>query len=91
MNLNHHPSRRAASAQPAPTNRLSRRRFLQAGAAAGGLMLSLSLPFATAMPKPPAPKALRQTLSSASEATGGSCLPCPMSRWARAPIPRSRC
>jgi isoquinoline 1-oxidoreductase subunit beta len=47
MILDHIASRPADPEQSASPNGLSRRRFLQAGAAAGGgLMLSLSLPFA---------------------------------------------
>jgi len=47
MILDHRTSRAAASARSSSGNHLSRRTLLQAGAAAsGGLMLSLSLPFA---------------------------------------------
>ena len=59
-------------------------------AAGGGLMLSLSLPLGHAA-RPPAPRLSRRTPSSASAATARSSSPCPMSRWARAPTPRSRC
>src|SRR6266481_4891260 len=47
MTLDHLTSRAAGLDRSPPATDLSRRRFLQAGAAAGGgLMLSLSLPFA---------------------------------------------
>src|SRR5216683_4767061 len=47
MILDHLTSRTAGSGRSPSTNGLSRRRFVQAGAAAGGgLMLSVSLPFA---------------------------------------------
>jgi len=47
MILDHPTSPAAGTGRSLPANDLSRRRFLQAGAAAGGgLMLSLSLPFA---------------------------------------------
>jgi isoquinoline 1-oxidoreductase beta subunit len=48
MILNHLTSRAAGADRPSALDEVSRRRFLQAGAAAGGgLMLSLSLPFAS--------------------------------------------
>jgi isoquinoline 1-oxidoreductase subunit beta len=48
MILDHKASRLTDPEQPGSANDLSRRRFLQAGAAAGGgLMLSMSLPLAT--------------------------------------------
>ena len=47
MSRNYTTSRRRDLDQSGSANELSRRRLLQAGAAAGGgLMLSLSLPFA---------------------------------------------
>ena len=47
MILDHTNRRAAGPGRSSPANALSRRAFLQAGAAAGGgLMLSLSLPFA---------------------------------------------
>ena len=47
MIIDHHASRASGRRERASANALSRRSFLQAGAAAGGgLMLSLSLPFA---------------------------------------------
>src|SRR5687768_18494692 len=49
MILDHHPSRAADRGRSASQCSLSRRRFLQAGAAAGGgLVLGLTLPFAPA-------------------------------------------
>ncbi len=62
------PGRRSAS-----VNSLSRRRFLQAGAAAGGgLLLSLSLPFADRRAEAAAADAFTPGALSASRATAGS-------------------
>ena len=69
-------------------NALSRRGFLHAGAAAGGLMLSLSLPFATGNAETGgfAPNAFIRIGND-----GRSSSSCPMSRWGRALTPPSRC
>jgi isoquinoline 1-oxidoreductase subunit beta len=59
----------AVGAGRSPTNGVSRRRFLEAGAAAGGgLMLGLRLPFANGQAE--AAGADRFAPSFASEATG---------------------
>jgi hypothetical protein len=65
------PSRTASSARSPSANGLSRRKFLEVGAAAGGgLMLSLSCRSQTAKPKRPTLMASRPMLSSALKATG---------------------
>jgi hypothetical protein len=69
MVLDHIASQAAGPGRSSSTNVLSRRKLLQAGAAAGGgLLLSLSLPL---LPKRPMPMVSRPMRSSVSQAMDG--------------------
>jgi isoquinoline 1-oxidoreductase beta subunit len=77
---------------------LSRRQFLQAGAAVGGgLMLSLSLPFVNGEAAEADAAGFAPNAFIRVEGDGQIVLTMPyvemgqMSRWAKGPIPRSRC
>jgi len=73
-------------------NRLSRRRFLEAGAAAGGgLMLSLSLPSMRSEAEAAGAGSFAPNAFIRINSDGEIVLTMPMSRWARATTPRSRC
>ena len=80
MNTDHHMSR------------ISRRSFLQVGAATGGgLMLSLSLPTALAKAQTSVDEAFKPNAFVRIAVTVGSLLSCRTSKWVRAHIHRSRC
>jgi isoquinoline 1-oxidoreductase beta subunit len=71
---------------------LTRRGFLQAGAAAGGgLVLSLRLPFADGEAKAADSGGFEPNAFIRIGGDGRIVLTMPMSRWAREPTPRSRC
>ena len=80
------PDQSAAASGP------SRRKFLQAGAAAGGgLMLSLRLPFGPGEVRAADTQTFAPNAFIRIGSDGRSFSSCPMSRWAKEPTPRSRC
>ena len=82
----------AGPGRPPIVNGLSRRRLLQAGAAAGGgLLLSLRLPFANRDAEAAGADGVSPNAFIRIDSDGQVILTMTTSRWAKGPIRPSRC